>query len=402
MASTRKAKAAVTAGLMGKLIAAVAEKHGGDALRRIGDAPRKEVEVISTGSFGVNRALGIGGLPRGRICEVYGASQSGKTTFMLHQVACAQKAGLAVAYIDAEHALDLNYAANLGVDVENMLLAQPQSGEEALDIVVSLCEATFDILHPGKKKQTKKEKEEAKKSGKPELVDDDDEDEEIELTAEEKAAAAEAAKAGGILGLIIVDSVAAMTPQSELEEAMEKSAMGLHARMMSRGMRKIVAVASRSGVTVAFVNQTRSKVGVVFGDPTYRPGGTALPFANSVCLKVSGIGDVKQGDEKQGRRVRVRVDKNKFDTPFREVEYDLIYGKGISFAGELVDHGVGLGLIRAEKTTLWFGETKLGAGRPKAKEFLEANAAVAAKLEADLIAIYERDGFIRLAKGSAE
>jgi len=286
-----------------------------------------EVDVVSTGSLGLDIALGIGGLPRGRVIEIYGPESSGKTTLALHAVAEAQKKGGIAAYIDAEHALDPVYAKKLGVDIDEMLISQPDTGEQALEITDTLV------------------------------------------------------RSGGI-DIIIIDSVAALTPKAELEGEMGDSLPGLQARLMSQALRKLTASISKSNTIVIFINQIRMKIGIMFGNPETTTGGNALKFYASVRLDIRRIGAIKDRDEVIGNQTRVKVVKNKVAPPFRQVEFDIMYGRGISKTGELLYLGSKTGIV--EKSGSWFSYegNRIGQGRENAKQFLEANKDVAAAIEA--------------------
>ncbi len=291
---------------------------GKGSIMRLGDGQIAEVEVIPTGSLGLDYALGVWGIPRGRIVEVYGPESSGKTTLALHVIAEAQRAGGVAAFIDAEHAFDASYAKGLGIDLGNLLVSQPDNGEQALEIVETLVRSS--------------------------AVD-----------------------------LVVVDSVAALTPKSEIEGDMGDSHMGLQARLMSQALRKLAAITSKSHTAIIFINQIRMKIGVMFGNPETTTGGNALKFYATIRLDIRRIASIKEGDEVIGSRTRVRVVKNKVAPPFREAEFDIIYGKGISGSGELLDMAVNYNII--EKSGSWFSykSERLGQGRENAKKFLEEN-----------------------------
>ena len=293
------------------------------------DAPRADMAVIPTGSLGLDRALGVGGLPRGRVIEIFGPEASGKTTLTLNLAAEAQRADGLVAFIDVEHALDRAYAEQLGVDVDALLVAQPDSGEEALELVERLVR---------------------------------------EARAE----------------LIIVDSVAALVPRAEIEGEMGDAHMGLQARLMSQALRKLTPIVHRNGSTLVFVNQIRMKIGVTFGSPETTTGGRALRFYASVRLDIRRIGSIKQGDVVCGSRVRVKVSKNKVAPPHSQAEFDIVFGRGIDRMAELVEHGVKEGLC--QKSGAWFsyGDQRLGQGRHKAAAFLAERPEVAEQLEAEI------------------
>jgi recombination protein RecA len=285
-----------------------------------------EIEVVSTGSLGLDIALGIGGLPKGRIVEIYGPESSGKTTLALHAIAEAQKKGGTCAFIDAEHALDPGYAKKLGVDVDNLLISQPDAGEQALEIADTLVRS-------------------------------------------------------GAVDVLVVDSVAALVPKAELEGEMGDSHVGLHARLMSQALRKLTGSVSKSNTLLIFLNQIRLKIGVMFGNPETTTGGNALKFYASVRLEIRRIGAIKDRESVVGNQTRVKVVKNKMAPPFREVEFDIMYGEGISKVGELVDLGVKAGVV--EKSGAWFScdSQRIGQGRENAKQFLRDHADMAASIE---------------------
>ncbi len=305
----------------------IERSFGKGSIMKLGQQDRVEVETISTGSLGLDMALGVGGFPKGRIIEIYGPESSGKTTLALHVVAEAQKAGGTAAFIDAEHALDTAYAQKLGVSVADLLISQPDSGEQALEIADTLVRS-------------------------------------------------------GAVDILVVDSVAALVPRAELEGEMGDSHMGLHARLMSQALRKLTGSISRSNTTVVFINQIRLKIGVMFGNPETTTGGNALKFYASQRLDIRRIGAIKDKEEIVGSHTRVKVVKNKLAPPFRTVEFDIMYGEGISKTGELVDLGVTANLV--EKSGAWFSykTQRIGQGRENAKQFLRDNPKVAAELEA--------------------
>ena len=286
-----------------------------------------DIEVVSTGSLGLDMALGIGGLPRGRVIEIYGPESSGKTTLALHAIAEAQKKGGTCAFIDAEHALDPGYAKKLGVNVDDLLISQPDAGEQALEIADTLVRS-------------------------------------------------------GAIDVLVIDSVAALVPRAELEGEMGDSHVGLHARLMSQALRKLTGSISRSNTTMIFLNQIRLKIGVMFGNPETTTGGNALKFYASVRMEIRRIGQIKDRDEVVGNQTRVKVVKNKMAPPFRQVEFDILYGEGISKVGELIDLGVKAGVV--EKSGAWFSadSQRIGQGRENAKQFLRDHPDMAASIEA--------------------
>jgi len=298
----------------------------GSIMKLGGDNAIQEIEASSTGSLGLDIALGIGGLPMGRIVEIYGPESSGKTTLTLHCVAEQQKRGGVCAFVDAEHALDPQYARKLGVDLDELLISQPDTGEQALEITDTLVRS-------------------------------------------------------GAVNMVIVDSVAALTPKSELEGDMGDSNVGVQARLMSQAMRKLTGSISRSNCMVIFVNQIRMKIGVIFGSPETTTGGNALKFYSSVRLDIRRIGSIKDRDEVVGNQTRVKVVKNKVAPPFKQVEFDIMYGEGISKMGELLDLGVKAGVV--EKSGSWFsyGDERIGQGRENAKTFLHKNQTTALEIE---------------------
>jgi recombination protein RecA len=308
-------------------MAQIEKAFGKGSIMRMGArAGDEQIEVIPSGSLGLDLALGIGGLPRGRVLEIYGPESSGKTTLALHAIAEAQRLGGTCAFIDAEHALDPIYARKLGVDVDNLLLSQPDSGEQALEICDTLVRS-------------------------------------------------------GAIDVLVIDSVAALVPRAELEGEMGDSHMGLHARLMSQALRKITGSVSRSKTMLIFLNQIRMKIGVMFGNPETTTGGNALKFYASVRLEIRRIGQIKDREEMVGNQTRVKVVKNKLAPPFRQVEFDIMYGEGISKVGELIDLGVKAGVV--EKSGAWFSydSQRIGQGRENAKQFLRDHPEVAAAIE---------------------
>ncbi|HXF53874.1 MAG TPA: recombinase RecA [Hyphomicrobiaceae bacterium] len=308
-------------------LAQIEKLHGKGSIMRLGANDRlTEVEAISTGSLGLDIALGIGGLPRGRVVEIYGPESSGKTTLALHVVAEAQKKGGICGFIDAEHALDPVYARKLGVKVEDLLISQPDSGEQALEIADTLVRS-------------------------------------------------------GAIDVLVVDSVAALTPKAELEGEMGDALPGLQARLMSQALRKLTASISKSGCMVIFINQIRMKIGIMFGNPETTTGGNALKFYASVRLDIRRIGQIKERDEVVGNQTRVKVVKNKVAPPFKQVEFDIMYGEGVSKMGELVDLGVKANIIEKSGAWLSFDGQRIGQGRENTKAFLKEHPEIAAKIE---------------------
>lgn len=308
-------------------LAQIERAYGKNTIMRLGDeSARQIVDVISTGSLGLDIALGIGGLPKGRIIEIYGPESSGKTTLTLQAIAQCQKQGGTCAFIDAEHALDPVYAKKLGVDVDNLLVTQPDNGEQALEIADMLVRS-------------------------------------------------------GAIDLIVVDSVAALTPRAEIEGEMGDSHMGLQARLMSQALRKMTGNAKRSNCMVIFINQLRMKIGVMFGSPETTTGGNALKFYASVRMDIRRIGSVKEGDAIIGNETRVKVIKNKLAPPFRETKFDILYGQGSNFLGEVLDIGVELDIVKKSGSWYSYQDDKIGQGRQKAIAFLSENPAVAEEIE---------------------
>ncbi len=305
----------------------IEKQFGKGSVMRLGDGgPSKDIESISTGSIGLDTALGIGGLPKGRVVEIYGPESSGKTTLTLQVIAEAQKIGGTAAFVDAEHALDPSYAEKLGVDVDNLLVSQPDTGEQALEITDMLVRS-------------------------------------------------------GAIDVIVIDSVAALTPKAEIEGEMGDSHMGLQARLMSQALRKLTGNIKRSNAMVIFINQIRMKIGVMFGSPETTTGGNALKFYASVRLDIRRIGAIKKGDEVIGNQTRVKVVKNKVSPPFKQAEFEILYGEGISKEGEIIDHGVAQNIVDKAGSWYSYGKDRIGQGKENAREYLKANPEISAEIE---------------------
>jgi len=300
--------------------------YGKGSVMKLGDAPVEKVEVIPTGSLTLDLALGVQGYPKGRVVEIYGPESSGKTTLAIHAIAEAQKQGGIAAFIDAEHAFDQFYAQNLGVDIANLLISQPDNGEQALEIADNLIRS-------------------------------------------------------GAVDLIVIDSVAALTPRAEIEGEMGDSQMGLQARLMSKALRKLTASISKAGCCCIFINQLREKIGVMFGNPETTTGGNALKFYSSIRIDIRRSTQIKDGDEIKGNRVKVKVVKNKVAPPFRRAEFDVMYGQGISKIGEIIDIGVELNILKKSGSWFSYGETRLGQGRDAIKSLLLDNPELSEELE---------------------
>lgn len=330
-------------------VSQIERQFGKGAIMRLGAEPAQVLGqgVISTGSLSVDLALGVGGVPRGRIVEVYGPESGGKTTLALHVVAEAQRAGGVAAFVDAEHALDPVYAAALGVDVNELLVSQPDTGEQALEIVELLVRS-------------------------------------------------------GAVDVVVVDSVAALVPRAEIEGEMGDSHVGLQARLMSQALRKLTGVLSKSGTTAIFINQIREKIGVLYGNPETTPGGRALKFYASVRLEVRRKGDVKQGAERVGSRTRVKVTKNKVAPPFREAEVDIIFGRGIDRLGDLVQVAADLDVVQKSGSWFSYGETRLGQGKEKAVELLTARPDLVEDIRRGVYETLQRAGAVKLAAGPSD
>ncbi len=308
----------------------IEKSFGKGSIMRLGDKPVEDVPAISSGSIGLDVALGIGGYPKGRIIEIFGPESSGKTTLAIHAIAEAQKAGGIAAIIDAEHAFDPYYARKLGVNIEELLISQPDHGEQALEIADNLIRS-------------------------------------------------------GAVDIVVIDSVAALTPKAELEGDMGENKLGLQARLMSQALRKLTANISKTRTCCIFINQLREKIGVMFGNPETTTGGNALKFYSSVRLDIRRIGQIKDGEEVTGSNVRVKVVKNKIAPPFRKAEFDILYGEGISKTGEIVDLGVNYNIIKKSGSWFSYGETKLGQGRDGVKKVIKDNPELAAELETKIM-----------------
>lgn len=304
----------------------IEKDYGKGSVMMLGDKQAVNIETISTGSLGLDVALGVGGFPRGRIIEIYGPESSGKTTIAIHTIAEAQKKGGICAIIDAEHAFDASYARKLGVDVDNLIISQPDYGEQALEIADRLISS-------------------------------------------------------GALDIVVIDSVAALVPKGELEGEMGDSKMGLQARLMSQALRKLTATINRTGCSCIFINQLREKIGVMFGNPETTTGGNALKFYASVRLDIRRISQIKDGDTASGNRTRVKVVKNKVAPPFRTVEFDIIFGHGISKVGEIIDMGVDLGILNKSGSWFSYGDAKIGQGREAVKQFMLDNPEMMTEVE---------------------
>jgi recombination protein RecA len=309
--------------------------YGKGTIMKLGDQAVVDVSVIDSGSITVNLALGVGGFPRGRVIEIFGPEASGKTTLALHAIAEAQKKGGIAAFIDAEHAFDRFYAEKLGVDIENLLISQPDNGEQALEITDHLIRS-------------------------------------------------------GAIDIIVIDSVAALTPKAEIEGEMGDSKMGLQARLMSQALRKLTANISKTNTCCVFINQLREKIGVMFGNPETTTGGNALKFYASIRVDIRRISQLKEGEEITGNRTKVKIVKNKVAPPFKKAEFDIVYGEGISKTGEIVDLATELGFIKKSGSWFSYGDTKLGQGRDAVKQLLKDNPELAEEIEAKILEAYKK------------
>lgn len=307
-------------------ISQIEKRFGKGSVMKLGEAPLVKVQAIPSGSLALDMALGVGGIPRGRITEIFGPESSGKTTLAQHIIAEAQKLGGTVAYIDAEHALDPSYAANCGVNVDDLLISQPDTGEQALEITEALVRS-------------------------------------------------------GAVDVIVIDSVAALVPQAEIEGQMGDTHVGLQARLMSQALRKLAAAIGKAGTAVVFINQLREKVGIIFGNPEVTPGGRALKFYSSVRIDLRRIETIKQGDAAIGNVVRAKVVKNKIAPPFKTAQFDIMFDHGISKEGNLIDMGVDLGIVKKSGAFFSYGDVRLGQGRENAKHYLNENPELAEKIE---------------------
>jgi recombination protein RecA len=305
------------------------KEYGKGAIMKMGDSAVDDVASIPSGSISLDMAIGVGGFPRGRVIEIFGPESSGKTTLAIHAIAEAQKAGGIAAFIDAEHAFDRFYAEKLGVDIENLLISQPDNGEQALEITDHLIRS-------------------------------------------------------GAIDIVVIDSVAALTPKSEIEGEMGDSKMGLQARLMSQALRKLTANISKTKTCCIFINQLREKIGVMFGNPETTTGGNALKFYSSVRIDIRRISQIKEGDEVMGSRTRVKIVKNKIAPPFRKAEFDILYGEGISRLGEIIDLGVDFNIIKKSGSWFSYGDTRLGQGRDAVKQLLADNPELTAELDAKI------------------
>ena len=312
-----------------EIVEEIKEKYGEGSIMKLNEARRVDIDAIPTGSFSLDLALGIGGVPRGRVIEIFGPESSGKTSLALHIVAEAQKKGGLCAFVDAEHALDPEYAKKIGVKINDLLISQPDTGEQALDIVESLIRS-------------------------------------------------------GSIDVVVVDSVAALTPRSEIEGEMGAHHIGLQARLMSHALRKLSAIVAKTKTVLIFINQIRMQIGIMFGNPETTPGGKALKFYSSVRIDLRRLAQIKKGEEVVGSRTRVKIVKNKVAAPFKQTEFDIIYNQGISREGDMLNLGLKYELVKKSGNTLSYGETKLGVGFENAKEFLKANSEIGEKLTKEI------------------
>jgi recombination protein RecA len=329
MAKQTKEKVFDKAKALENTVSELKEKFGEGTIMKLGEARKVDVDVVPTGSFSLDLALGVGGMPRGRIVEIFGAESSGKTTLALHIAAEAQRKGGIAAFIDAEHALDPDYAKKIGVKVDDLLISQPDSGEQALQIVESLVRS-------------------------------------------------------GTIDVIVVDSVAALTPQAEIEGEIGDQFIGLQARLMSQALRKLNSQIAKSNSIVVFINQIRMKIGIMFGNPETTPGGKALKFYSSVRIELKRMAQIKKGEESIGNRIKAKVVKNKVAAPFQSAEFDIMFNEGISYEGEIINTGLKYGVIKKSAASYFYGKEKLGAGFEKVKEFLRENPKIAKQIAADI------------------
>ncbi len=328
--STQKQKEFDKSKILEETVSELKERFGEGTIMKLGEAKKVDVDVIPTGSFSLDLALGVGGLPRGRIVEIFGAESSGKTTLALHIAAQAQKKGGVAAFIDAEHALDPEYAKRIGVKVNDLLISQPDSGEQALQIVETLVKS-------------------------------------------------------GTVDVIVVDSVAALTPQAEIEGEIGDQFIGLQARLMSQALRKLSAQIAKTNCIVIFINQIRMKIGIMFGNPETTPGGKALKFYSSVRIELKRTAQIKKGEEVIGNRVKAKVVKNKVAAPFQSAEFDIMFNEGISYEGEIINVALRYGVIKKSAASYLYGKEKLGAGFEKAKEFLRQNPSIIKQIAAEIV-----------------
>ena len=349
-AKSAEKKSAAVAGreqALDRALAQIEKQYGKGIVMKLGGEQRLDVGAISTGSISLDLALGVGGVPRGRVVEIFGPESSGKTTLALHILACAQKEGGVCAFVDAEHAFDTDYAEKLGLSLENLLVSQPDSGEQALDVT--------------------------------------------ELLVRSNA-----------VDVVVIDSVAALVPKAELEGDMGDTHVGLQARLMSQALRKLSGAINKSKTCVIFINQIRMKIGVIYGNPEVTPGGRALKFYSSVRIEIRRVGSIKSGDEIIGNRTRAKVVKNKVAPPFKRTEFDIMFGKGISREGDLLDCGVAMGIVDKSGAWLSCGELRLGQGRENAKQFLVENPDVALEIEKAIIENARAEGILPQPKGKSD